>query len=75
MCYVLGLYEKYTCGHQVLTKRNKVDCGRQTCGISHNHLSTKHDCVKTCIRRMSEDQALITEEPPRPCNQCRFGSV
>ncbi|KAF8235617.1 hypothetical protein L208DRAFT_1392254 [Tricholoma matsutake] len=73
MCLLVLLYDEYSCGHQVLNKRHKVDCNAKSCTLSRTHLMEIHDCVKTCIRPTLPEHTLPPNSVPNPCYTCRYG--
>ncbi|TFK39438.1 hypothetical protein BDQ12DRAFT_56237 [Crucibulum laeve] len=73
MCYALILYDQYSCTHQIMTKRQKMDCRKEYCGISENHTFAPHNCSETCARRMEPERSMVSNTVPRPCDKCRYG--
>ncbi|KZT10013.1 uncharacterized protein LAESUDRAFT_694558 [Laetiporus sulphureus 93-53] len=53
MCYYLLAYTEYGCGHQLLDRRNFVDCNRVTCRRSRFHNVDEHDCTNECTEEWS----------------------
>ncbi|TFK51868.1 hypothetical protein OE88DRAFT_1629177 [Heliocybe sulcata] len=48
MCIKIVQYAEYTCGHQIVTREQVVDCHQQNCRLSRSHRSDVHDCTATC---------------------------
>ncbi|KAF9444473.1 hypothetical protein P691DRAFT_647715, partial [Macrolepiota fuliginosa MF-IS2] len=51
MCYLLCLHTRYSCRHEILTRRQKIDCNGHKCSVSRNHIEEVHDCLESCALR------------------------
>ncbi|KAK0444874.1 hypothetical protein EV421DRAFT_1708953 [Armillaria borealis] len=50
MCFTLHVADVYACTHQVVTKRQRVDCNNRLCRYSSMHLWEQHNCIATCAQ-------------------------
>ncbi|GLB43373.1 putative nup85 Nucleoporin [Lyophyllum shimeji] len=63
----------YACTHEVLTKRQKVDCNGRNCITSRAHILEAHDCFKTCPRIPMPERPLVDKSVDEKCPACIYG--
>ncbi|KAF9814663.1 hypothetical protein IEO21_04958 [Rhodonia placenta] len=73
MCYYLRTYHKFECGHEVLFRRQYLDCNGYNCRASRFHNPNEHMCYGNpgCTDIMPDDQRLVIVQPLEFCNPCR----
>ncbi|TFK60438.1 hypothetical protein BDN72DRAFT_850517 [Pluteus cervinus] len=74
MCFLLISYEQFTCGHQVVVKRQKVSCTKSNCARSSHHRTDPHDCLGECVREMAPDRPFVQSWPDQHCDVCYYGA-
>ncbi|KAK0497332.1 hypothetical protein EDD18DRAFT_1161670 [Armillaria luteobubalina] len=72
MCFTLHVADVYDCTHQVVTKRQRVDCNKRFCRYSSMHLWEQHNCIATCAQTLDAEQTVVMNTVSRPCDNCRY---
>ncbi|KAJ3718929.1 hypothetical protein EV361DRAFT_911105 [Lentinula raphanica] len=71
MCYILHIANEFTaCGHQVVFRRQRIDCNSNACVLSNQHRIGHHDCHSTCRQSLMREQTWTSGRLLRPCDAC-----
>ncbi|KAJ4479669.1 hypothetical protein C8J55DRAFT_514056 [Lentinula edodes] len=70
MCYLLNIATEYSCGHCIVSRRERIDCNSATCALSNSHRLDCGECTSTCRQSLRQDQRWISGRLHRPCESC-----
>ncbi|KAJ3877019.1 hypothetical protein F5051DRAFT_409893 [Lentinula edodes] len=70
MCYLLNIATEYSCGHCIVSRRERIDCNSTTCALSNSHKVDCGRCASTCRQSLMHDQTWTSEKQRRPCESC-----